>query len=86
MAHPQTHIVAPAHWASYLVNGDASGLEPHELAQAQEWLRREGVRIIGTEPGAEPYFTKALHVYAPECGVSGGMVLDYRAEELTIDE
>lgn len=32
---------APAHWASYLVNGDDSGLEPEEKRQAAKfaaWL------------------------------------------------
>jgi hypothetical protein len=29
---------APSAWASYLINGDASGLEDSDIAQADEWL------------------------------------------------
>lgn len=86
MSHPQTHIVGPAHWASFLINGDASGLSPEERDMADAWLARERVRIIGTEPGAEPYFTWSAAVHCPELGVAGMEALDYRAEELSIDE
>ena len=81
-----THIVAPAAWCSYLVNGDDSGLEPGERAKVDAWLEREGVRIVDVqrdpdgEPG-EPYFCKALDLHAPEYGFSGGNALDYVAHE-----
>jgi hypothetical protein len=84
--HPETHIVAPAAWASYLINGDASGLSRLELTAAQAWLRREGVRIVGIEPGAESYFCAAGRVHVPELDADGFDALDYRAEELTITE
>ena len=29
----------PAHWASYLINGDCSGLEDAEVIEVDEWLR-----------------------------------------------
>lgn len=29
---------APAYWASYLINGDASGLEDNEKAACDAWL------------------------------------------------
>lgn len=32
---------APAYWASYLINGDYSGLEPAERQAADAFLRRE---------------------------------------------
>lgn len=32
---------APDHWASYLVNGDASGLDAHDKALADSWLARQ---------------------------------------------
>ena len=31
-------ISAPAYWASYLINNDASSLDEAELAQAKAWL------------------------------------------------
>lgn len=38
-------IVAPSHWASYLINGDDSGLEPDEKAACDAWIKREGVGL-----------------------------------------
>lgn len=32
-------VTGLAHWASYLVNADCSGLEPREKAEADEWFR-----------------------------------------------
>ena len=32
--------VLPAYWASYLINGDASGLEDDEQAEIDQWLDR----------------------------------------------
>lgn len=81
-------ITGPAHWASYFVNGDASGLEDDERKQAERWLELEGVRIVGiasdkeTGESIEPYFTWNYSLYAPESGVSGGEVLDYIAESV----
>lgn len=37
--------VAPSHWAAYLINGDASGLEPDNTAQADAWIAREGLGL-----------------------------------------
>lgn len=78
-------IVAPAAWAPYLLEGDASGLEPGEREKADAWLQREGVAIVGTEPNAEPYFTWAGRTLAPEIGAAGFMALDYRAREVRLE-
>jgi hypothetical protein len=40
MAIEIDEIDAPAHWASYLINGDASGLEDEEQAECDHWLER----------------------------------------------
>ncbi len=36
-------ITAPSHWASYLINDDASGLEDDEQAQCDAWIEAEGL-------------------------------------------
>lgn len=36
---------APSHWASYLINGDASGMEGEEQAQCDAWIEREGLGL-----------------------------------------
>lgn len=34
-------LTAPSHWASYLINGDASGLEDCDINECDRWLRSE---------------------------------------------
>jgi len=81
-------ITGPAYWASYFINGDASGLTDEERAQADRWLEREGVRIVGVATDEEtgemmdPYFTWNYDLHAPESGVPGGDVIDYIAEAI----
>jgi hypothetical protein len=82
-------ITGPAAWASYLINGDASGLEPGEQAKADAWLAREGVRrVVCDAPGEdedspqEPRFTWHMGLHCPELECSGGDALDYLAEPL----
>jgi hypothetical protein len=36
-------LTAPSVWASYLINGDASGIDAEEIAAADAWLTREGL-------------------------------------------
>lgn len=36
-------LTAPSHWASYLINGDDSGLDAEERAACDAWIAREGV-------------------------------------------
>jgi hypothetical protein len=38
-----TTLSLPAYWASYLINGDASGLEDGEQERVDEFLAREGL-------------------------------------------
>lgn len=80
-------ITGPDYWASYFINGDASGLSAAEKAQADAWLVREGVKIVDVardengEPDS-PRFTWHMRMYAPELGVDGGSVIDYVAHEV----
>lgn len=46
---------APAYWASYLINGDSSGLEDSEITAADEWIREYNEGRI-TDVIGEPYF------------------------------
>lgn len=36
-------LTAWASWASYLINGDASGLEPDEVSALRQWVQEEGL-------------------------------------------
>ena len=35
--------IAPGAWASYLINGDASGISPDDRAACDAWIAREGL-------------------------------------------
>lgn len=39
----QITITAPSAWASYLINGDSSGLEDEDIKACDKWIEREGV-------------------------------------------
>jgi len=57
---------APSYWASYFINGDSSGMEAEEIAQADRFAKWLGGSIVGCEDAgfmryhnAEPFGTLA---------------------------
>lgn len=38
-------FTAPSYWASYLINGDASGLVPPDIARCDTWIERLGYGV-----------------------------------------
>lgn len=71
-------IEAPDYWASYFINGDASGLSEEEKAMADAWCAREGIsRHEFVSCSEEPRFTWSYRLYCPEANCSGGSVLEY---------
>ena len=85
-AQERTITTAPACWASYLVNGDSSGLSAHETllcnrfcAALFAWYIIDVVRDENGE-GLDPYFTRDYQLYSMDpSGPTGGDVLGYRA-------
>lgn len=55
---------APSHWASYLINGDSSGLEDDDIAQCDAWIEREG---MGTPVSCEDAGFIRWHDANKEC-------------------
>ncbi len=45
-------ITAPSVWASYLINGDESGLSVQDLERCDAWIKREG---LGLPLTCEPF-------------------------------
>ena len=41
MTRSVVYATAPSCWASYLINGDASGLSVDEIAACDAWIKRE---------------------------------------------
>lgn len=72
-------VTAPAYWASYLVNGDASGISGDEQARADAWRKREGVLNV-VSCADESRFTRMYQLYDPLAECSAGDVLDYTCE------
>lgn len=55
---------APSHWASYLINGDASGMTESEVRAADGWIAREG---MGAPVSCEDEGFRWRHDAWPEC-------------------
>ena len=50
----KTDIVeAPSHWACYLINGDASGMDDAEIAACDEYFK--GIRVLDCNPETERF-------------------------------
>lgn len=75
-------LTGPASWASYLINGDASGLDDGEQAKADAWLAREGAARVVSDVEDSERFTWHMRLHCPELGCDGGSVVDYLAEPL----
>ncbi len=72
---------APVYWASYLVNGDDSGIDAEEKAHADHWLKSNSVSAVCIEDDSER-FTWHYSLYDTLAKVSGGEVCDYICEQL----
>ena len=61
---------APSGWASYLINGDGSGLEDDEVMACDAWIEHEG---LGAPVSCEDYGFVRMHgayrdfPYAADC-------------------
>lgn len=66
----------PSYWASYLINGDASGLEDNEQEQIDAWTERQrksaNTSLFSCADCSEPYFS-----WCDDAGRMGGDVCDY---------
>lgn len=71
-AHFETTTVrAPAHWASYIFNGDSSGLDDDDAYACMRFvtgLSEEGWRFTGTEE-VDPWFARTNDAGTLACDV-----------------
>ena len=70
-------ITGAAYWASYIINGDSSGLEPEEIALCDKWQERElepGESIVSCDD--ESRFSWHYGLLTGD-DIAGGDVLDY---------
>ena len=55
---------APSAWASYLINGDASGIDDADIAACDAWIKRVG---LGAPVDCEEYGFLWSHDAMVEC-------------------
>lgn len=76
-----TEIIGPSCWASYLINGDASGIEQEDVDACDAWQEAQApFYCVDTKrdqngEGEEPWFTGAYSLYGGTA--SGGDVVTY---------
>jgi len=66
---------APSHWASYFVNGDASGMDDSEIAQADEFAAWLGGDIVDCADAGFMWHHDAMRV----CGALAADCQTYTA-------
>ena len=72
-----TYMDAPSYWASYFVNGDASGLRDDEKTHADAWLARyPNLQVMDAVEDSER-FTWSYQLYDPMAARKGGDVMTY---------
>lgn len=52
-------IIAPSHWASYLINADESGTDPDQIAAADRHF--DGLRVVSVDD--ESWFSSCAHLF-----------------------
>lgn len=75
--------IAPAAWASYIVNGDVDDLSDQEIAACDRWrdrMAKTGPSLeflaITIDTNEEPYFGRWDHDWGQD-GVTGGDLINY---------
>lgn len=75
-------FTAPAYFASYFVNGDASSLTNDEVTRADAILEAEGVAcVLDMVEGSERFTWSGLSYHSPVAGVT---VADFAGPPLAI--
>jgi hypothetical protein len=73
-------IQGAAAWASYLINGDASGLNESDIAECDKWLNKELADNEEIIDCGEPYFSWAFGFHTGS-KYSGGDLVEYTVFE-----
>jgi hypothetical protein len=64
-----------SYWASYFVNGDASGMDDEEILAADKWLEKHDVAFVVDVEG-EPHFSNDYGLLADD-RFQGGDLIEY---------
>lgn len=69
-----TTSTAPAHWASYVNDGDATGISEADINACDAWLLRlavDGWSVLMASDGEDPYFAYENDAGTLACDVVG---------------
>lgn len=66
-----------AYWASYLINGDDSGIEPRDAALCDAWLESLGRGAMVVDCAEESHFSWSYGMICGDGSCSGGELLEY---------
>lgn len=67
----------PSYWASYLINGDASGLEDNEQEQIDTWVERQRKNLNTTLFSCTDCSEESAYSWRNDATNLGGDVCDY---------
>lgn len=57
----------PDYLAGYLINGDTNLLKPEEIAEADQFLEKEGVRVVSMKEDSSFCWSNDLHSSGGNC-------------------
>jgi hypothetical protein len=84
-----SEAIGSAHWASYLINDDSSGLDERDIALCDAWQESLSPAYVvcikdceETGEPEEPWFTWSYDLYTGDPDVSGGSCLTYILHEV----
>jgi len=67
-----TTSTAPAHWASYVINGDASGIDDADIAACDAWVLRhavDGWQVFDADTENGPFFAHSSDAGVRDCDI-----------------
>jgi len=68
-------IIAPAYWASYLTNGDASGIGDEEAKRCDAFMAKHYPYVDVVDVKGEPFFSWSYDAYGGDS--EGGDLCEY---------
>ena len=67
-------VLGSTYWASYLINGDASGISEREQHLANAWLANAGGDVVDC---GDPFFSWSYGFHTGDDSCQGGDLVEY---------
>lgn len=69
--------IGSAYWASYLINGDSSGLEERDIELADKWQAEAEPGYVVSVVDEEAWFSWSYGLYTGDSECAGGDCIGY---------